>query len=204
MQKKYDSQTTHSSCTIIPQPQPYATSAFEQCSLVDLEATRHQSLEHTMGIVLLCDLYQLLVVTRTVSGEHGLESSRVTHVVECIVQASLLSGIVDSIGGLLNPRCDNIIVGRSNPLDDLSVAEVNLGRIQTEGVTATSLRGRHPVVANWLPVQLNGGNVGRRDLSVQLGELAEEGSVDDADTLEELRVGGSLDGSGNEDIAMLR
>lgn len=156
-----------------------------------------------MGIVLLCDLDQLLVVTLAVSSEHGLETSRVTHVVERIVQASLLGGIVDSVGGLLNPRGDNIIIGRSNPLDNLSVAEVHLGGVQAQGVTATGLRGLDPVVADGLPVQLNGGDVGSGNLSVQLGELVEEGRVDDADTLVELRVGRSLNGSGNENIAIL-
>jgi hypothetical protein len=39
-------------------------------------------------------------------------------------------------------------------------------------------------------------------LSVQLGELVEESSVDDADTLVELFVGCSLDGSSNENIAI--
>lgn len=48
---------------------------------------------------------------------------------------------------------------------------------------------------------MDGGDVGGGNLGVELGELVEEGCVDDADALVELGVGCSLDGSGNEDIA---
>ena len=46
--------------------------------LEDLEATRHQCLENGMRIIGLCNGLQLLVVLRTVTGEHNLETGSIT------------------------------------------------------------------------------------------------------------------------------
>lgn len=155
-----------------------------------------------LRVVLLGNVDQTLLVRRTVTREDRLEPSGITHVVERIIQASLLGGIVDSIGSVLQPLSDDTIISRSNPFHDLGVAEVDLGRVQSQSVTAAGVGGLDPLSANGLPVQLDGGDVGGGDLGVQLRELVEEGSVDDADSLVELVIGCSLDCSGNEDITI--
>lgn len=66
------------------------------------------------------------MVLLTISREDRLESSRVTHIVEGVIETSLLGGIVDRIGGFLHPLSNDIVICRSNPLDNLSVAEVGL------------------------------------------------------------------------------
>lgn len=157
-----------------------------------------------MGVILLSHGDQLLVVRLTVTREDGLEAGGIAHVVELVVKASLLCGIVDRIGCLFDPLSHDVVVCRSNPFDDLGVAEVDLGGVQSQGVTTSSLGGLHPVGTDGLPVQLDGGDVGGGDLLVQLGKLAEEGGVDDADTLVEFLVGGSLDSSSDEDITAVR
>lgn len=170
--------------------------------LVDLESTRHQSLENSIGVILLSNADELLVVLLAIAGEDRLETSSVTHVVESVVETSLLGSVVDLVGGVLDPLGDDLVVSRSNPLDDLGVAKVDLRRVQAEGVSATGFGGLHPVSTDGLPVELDGGDVGGRDLLVQLRELVEEGLVDDGDSLEQFLVGCSLDGTGDEDVAI--
>lgn len=138
------------------------------------------------------------MVLSTIAREYRLESSSITHVVEGIVEASLLGSIVNLVRCLFNPRSDNFIISRPNPLHHLRIAEIDLRGVQAEGVPAMSLGGLHPVGADRLPVQLNSGDVGGRDLRVQLGELVEEGLVDDTDSTEELLVACALNGSGDE------
>lgn len=169
---------------------------------VDLETSGHQGLEDAVWVVLLRDRDQLLVVLRAIAGEDRLESSRVTHVVEGIIETGFLGGIVDRICGLFHPRSNNIVIGRANPLKDLGVAEIDLGGIQTQSISTTSLGCLHPVSTNGLPIQLNSRDVGSRDLLVQLGKLVEEGGVDDADTLVKLLIGSACDGSGNKNVAV--
>lgn len=174
--------------------------AIQNVFLIDLESTGHQALEDAMWIVLLCNRDQPLVVLRAISGEDRLEPGRVTHIVESIVEASLLGGIVDCVRGLLHPFSNNLVICRSNPLDNLGIAKIDLGRIQSKCIASTSLRCLHPIGTNWLPVELNGGDIGLRNLLVQFRKLVEEGGVDDADSLVKLLVSCALDSSGNEDI----
>lgn len=142
------------------------------------------------------------MVCSTVAWEDRLESSGIAHIVESIIQTSLLGGIVNGIGSILDPLSDDTVISRADPFHNLCVAKVDLSRVQAQSVTAASIGGLDPFSADGLPVQLDGGDVGGGDLAVQLGELIEEGGVDDADTLVELLVGCSLDGSGNENIAI--
>ena len=138
----------------------------------------------------------LLAITR----EDRLEASSITHVVESVVKTSLLGGVVDLVGSFLEPVGDDVIISRANPLNNLGVAEVDLRGVQTQGVSAARFGGLHPVGADGLPVELDGGDVGGGDLLVQLGELVEESLVDDGDSLEQFLVGCSLDGTGDEDV----
>lgn len=142
------------------------------------------------------------MVCGTVAREDGLEPSCITHVVERIIETRLLSSIVNGIGSILDPLSDDTVISRADPFHNLCVAKVDLSRVQAQSITATSVGCLDPFRADGLPVQLDGGDVGGGDLAVQLGELVEEGSVDDADTLVELLVGCSLDGSGNENITI--
>jgi hypothetical protein len=138
------------------------------------------------------------MVLGTIAREDRLESSSITNIVEGIVEAGLQGSIVNLVRCLFHPGSDNLIISRANPLNHLRVAEIDLRGVQADGVPATSLRGLHPVGADRLPVQLDSGDVGGRDLRVQLGELVEEGLVDDADSAEELLVACTLNGSGDE------
>lgn len=124
------------------------------------------------------------------------------HVVERIVKTSLLGGLVNLVGRLLDPFRHGIIVLRTSPLDHLGVAQVDLARVETEGVTTALGRCAHPEVADGLPVQLDGLEVGLGDLGLELGELGEEGAVDNADALEKFVVVGAGDGPGDEDVAV--
>lgn len=140
------------------------------------------------------------MVLGTIAREDRLESSSITNVVKCIMEAGLLGSIVNLVRCLFNPGSDNFIISRPNPLNHLRVAEVDMRGVQAEGIPATSLGGLHPVGADRLPVQLNSGDVGGRNLRVQLGELVEEGLVDDTDSTEEFLVACALNGSGDEYI----
>jgi hypothetical protein len=157
-----------------------------------------------MRIILLRSTSKPSVVLRAIAREDRLEASSITHVVEGVVQTGLLRSIVDLVSGLFDPRSDNVIVSRANPLDYFCVAEIDLRGVQAEGVSATSLRCLQPVGTDRLPVQLDNGNVGGRDLRVQLGELVEEGLVDNADAVEKLLVACALDGSGDEYVTKSR
>lgn len=55
--------------------------------LEDLEATRHQSLEDTIRVILLRNRLQLLVVLRPVAGEDLLETSGVAPILVSTIQA---------------------------------------------------------------------------------------------------------------------
>lgn len=138
------------------------------------------------------------MVLSTIAREDRLESSSIANVVKGIVETGLLGSIVNLVRCLFHPGSNNFIVSRPNPLNHLRVAEIDLRGVQAEGVPATSLGGLHPVGADRLPVQLNSGDIGGRDLRVQLGELVEKGLVDDTDSTEELLVACALNGSGDE------
>lgn len=125
------------------------------------------------------------------------------HVVERIKQTRLLGSLVNLVRGVLHPLSYGIIILRASPLDNLGVAEVHLGRVQTQGVSAALGRRLHPEVADGLPVELDGGEVGGGDLGVELGQFSEEGAVDDADAVKEFPVVGSGYGAGDEDISDL-
>ena len=124
------------------------------------------------------------------------------HVVKRVIQALAVRSIVNLLGGLLHPLVDDVIVLGARPLDHLGIAQIHLGRVQAESVPATLGRRLHPQVADGLPVQLDGGEVDRRHLGVELGQLVEEGAVDQADAVEKLVVVGAGDCAGDEDIAV--
>ena len=157
-----------------------------------------------MRIILLRNTIEPLVVLRAIAREDRLEASSITHVVECVVQTGLLRSSIDLVSGLFDPRSDNVIVSRANPLNHFCVAEIDLRGVQAEGISATSLRCLQPVGTDRLPVQLDSGNVGGRNLRVQLGELVEEGLVDNADAVEKLLVACALNGSGDEYVTKSR
>lgn len=119
-----------------------------------------------MRVILLRNASEPSVVLRAIAREDRLEASSITNVVEGVVQTGLLRSIVDLIGGLFDPRSDNVIVSRANPLNHFCVAEIDLRGVQAEGVSATNLRCLHPVGTDRLPVQLDSGNIGGRDLRV--------------------------------------
>lgn len=188
-------------------------------SLEDLEATRHQSLEDTVRVILPRNRLQLLVVHRPVAGENFLEASSIapilvstthpqlnkigkgnSHVIEGVVQTSLLRGSINLIGSLLNPLHNIIIILAPRPLDNLRIAQVHLLRVQAKSVAAALGRGFYPQRANGLPVQLDDGEVCGGDLGVELGEFGEEGAVDYADALKEFGAVGTGYGSGNKHI----
>lgn len=116
---------------------------------------------------------------------------------------SLLGSLVNLVGGVFHPLSHGVIILRTSPLDNLGVAEVHLGRVQAQRVTTALGGGLHPEVTDGLPVELDGGEVGGRDLGVELGQFLEEGVVDDADAVEEFVVVGSGYGAGDEDITGL-
>lgn len=106
------------------------------------------------------------------------------HVVERVKQARLGRSIVDLLGGVLHPLLDSVVVLRPDPFHDLSVAQVDLGLVQAQGVPATLGCCLHPQFANGLPVELDRGDVGLGHLGVQLGQFVEEGGVDQAHAVE--------------------
>lgn len=165
---------------------------------LNLESTGHKGLKDTLGIILLRNIAEFLMILSTIAREDRLESSSITNVVESLVETGLLGSIVNLVRRLFDPGSDNIIISRANPLNHLRVTEINLRGVQAESVSAMSLGGLHPVRTDRLPVQLDSGDVGGRDLRVQLRELVEEGLIDDADAAEELLVACALNGSGDE------
>lgn len=116
---------------------------------------------------------------------------------------SLLGSLVNLVGGVFHPLSHGIVILRTSPLDNLGVAKVHLGRVQTQRVTAALGRGLHPEISDGLPVELNGSEVDGGDLGVELGQFSEEGAVDDTDGVKEFVVIGSGYGAGDEDITGL-
>lgn len=92
-----------------------------------------------------------------------------------MIYTSVTSIRVDSRRDLLNPRIDNSVILRVSPLDNFSVCEVSLRRVEAKGVSTTGLRGLGPHGLNGLPDELDLRNVLGRDLGLELREMREKG-----------------------------
>lgn len=73
-------------------------------------------------------------------------------------RARLLGSIVDRMRSLFHPR-DDIVICRSNPLHNLCIVKVYLGGIEAQRIAPTRFGCFHPVGADWLPVQLDSGDI---------------------------------------------
>ena len=174
-------------------------------NLIKLKSSPHQplSLQHPIRIIHLGHLLQPLQILRAISPENILPARRIAHIIERVIQTRLLGGIVNHLRGLLQPLIHNLVIRRANPLHYLRVAEVDLSRVQTEGVSAAGLRGSEPAVSNRLPVEFDERDVGAGDLGGEFRELVEEGGVDEGDSFLERSVGGCFDGAGDENVTWI-
>lgn len=170
--------------------------------LIHFKSARHQVLENRSRVILLRNTHQTLVIVSAIAREDGLEARRIAHVVERVIQACLLRGIVNRIRGFLDPLHDSLVVLGASPLHHLSIGEIHLARLQAQRVAAGLGGGVHPQLADGLPVELDGLDVVGGDLVVQGRQAVEEGAVDDADAAVQLVEGLAGDGAGDEDITI--
>ena len=118
-----------------------------------------------------------------------------------MVKTSLKGSRVNSSSDLLNPRIHDKIVLGVGPLDNLSVCKIRLRRVEAKRVSTTRVRGLGPHGLDGLPDELDLCDVLGWDLGHELGEVREEGRVDDGDAFEEFVVGGADGGACDEDVA---
>lgn len=85
--------------------------------LIQLEVSRLQCLEDALGIILLGDLLQLVVVRGAVAREDLLLGGSVVLVEEGIAEAHGVGGGVDSVHGVAGSGHDGGIIGFIRPGD---------------------------------------------------------------------------------------